>query len=108
MKKSLIFALLLALPAELVSFVFSSFPAGAEFPIDVDGFVRIMGIRWVAMHLIGLQLAQWVDFDDVWAGRMIEIGAYLEFAILFFILFLALDVIRRRAEEAPPVQKFGK
>ena len=103
MKKPLLFALLLALPAELVSFFLSPFPAGVEFPIDVDGFVNMMGIRWTAMHLLGLQLAQWIDFDDVWAGRMIELGAYLEFAILFFILFFALDVLRRRAEEVPPV-----
>ena len=108
MKKPLILALVLALPAEVVSFLLAPFPAGVEFPLDVDGFVRMMGLRWTAMHLIGVQLGRWMDFDDAWAGRMIEFGAYLEFAILFFILFLALDLIRRRAQEVPPARKLEK
>jgi hypothetical protein len=98
MRKPLVFALLLALPLEAASFLILPFPLDVGLPNDADWFVKLMSIRWVAMHWIGLQMGRWFDGHDLFMAWAIVFGGYLEIAAVLYITAWVLRALRRSAE----------
>jgi hypothetical protein len=98
MKKPLVFALVLALPLEAASFFMLPFPLDVGLPDDAHWFVKLMGLRWVAMHWVGLQMGRWFDGNDRLIAWAIVFGGYLEIAVVLFITVWALQALRRSAE----------
>ncbi len=89
MKKPLILALLLAIPLEWASFVVYPFPIDVGLSDDAGWFTKVMGLRWVLMHWIGLELGRWFDGNNQLVLWAIVFGGYLEIAVALFLVLVA-------------------
>jgi hypothetical protein len=94
-KKPIITALIAALPIELVSFFVFPFPIDVGLPSDAGPFAQFMGAQWVILHLPGLWLSSWADWQPGLTFPALLLSGYFDTALLIFLGICLYRAIRR-------------
>jgi hypothetical protein len=100
LKKSILIALVIAIPVELVNFFFFAFPIDVGLSDDAPWYAQALGAEWVLLHLPGLWLARWFDpYASSAALRVILLlSGYVDTSLLFIAGILIFCLVRRRAQ----------
>jgi len=60
MRRSIVFALALAVPIELLNFFVFPYPIDVGLPDDASWLQRLVGAQWIVLHWPGLRLLEWL------------------------------------------------
>jgi hypothetical protein len=97
MKRPILFALLLAIPVEVVNFFFLAFPIDVGLPEDASWLEKLAGSQWVILHLPGLRLLDW--FDRMGLSRLgifaVFASGYLDTVLVLIVGIFAFRWFRR-------------
>jgi hypothetical protein len=100
-------ALLAALPIELVNFFFLAFPIDVGYPPNTPWYIQLIGLQWVALHLLGLFSLSWFEktfgcsqLNVVMGCRRVDISVlfaagYLTTVLLVFAVMYGFQQILR-------------
>jgi hypothetical protein len=100
MKRSLLHALGFAFPLQVVNFVTMP-PIDVGIPDNAGWLLKVVFYRWVVLHWVGFEISKLFS-DGPWTWFLIFFGGYLEVALLFFLVFLFVERIRRPHIQATP------
>jgi hypothetical protein len=107
MKLKIGVVLLAALAIELVNFFLLAFPIDVGYPPNTPWYIQVIGLQWVALHLLGLFSLSW--FEKIFGCNQLNIvmgcgrvdsvvlfaGGYLTTVLLAFAVTYGFQQILR-------------
>jgi hypothetical protein len=97
MKRSVVTALIVALPVELVNFFVFPFPIDVGLPDNAGWFEKFIGLQWVILHWPGLWLTSRLDpYEHLHLlFPVLLLSGYLDTALLFIAGIYTFRVLHR-------------
>jgi hypothetical protein len=107
MKLKIGIVLLAALPIELVNFFLLAFPIDVGYPPNIPWYIQLIGVQWIALHVLGLFSLSWFEktfgchqLNIVMACRRVDtvvlfVGGYLTTVLLAFAVMYGYQQILR-------------